>query len=95
MEGLLLPLSVIILAINIGSFIFVGVDKKKSLTNEPRLPEVYFFFLSAFLGALGVLVGMFVFRHKVRKLSFLAGITSILVQNIILLMYLGEKLNLI
>ncbi len=71
--------------INIFSFIFVGVDKKKSQLNAERSPEVMFFLLAAMFGSLGVFSGMLFFRHKTRKLYFIFGMTLLLLQQLLLI----------
>ena len=60
--------------INIIAFIFVGVDKKKSVNHSERIPEVHLFFIAIFFASLGVLCGMLFFRHKTRKIYFPLGI---------------------
>lgn len=77
-----------IVAINIFAFLFVATDKKKSVHNEPRLPEAYFFVWAIFLGSLGVLAAMLILRHKIRKPIFFFGIPAALVQNAVLLDFL-------
>lgn len=73
-------------AVNLFAFAWVGSDKKKSLKpGAERLPEVSFFFVSVFFAALGVLLGMLVFRHKTRKIYFPLGISLLLIQQIFLL----------
>lgn len=68
------------------SFTLVGLDKNKSVSGSSRIPEVYFFFWSLFFSSLGVLAGMFAFRHKVRKLYFTLGISLILLQQALLVL---------
>lgn len=72
-------------AVNIAGFAFVAADKGRSLSHEERYPEVFFFFFASFFAALGVFVGMFVFRHKTRKIYFPLGIGALLVQQIVLM----------
>jgi uncharacterized membrane protein YsdA (DUF1294 family) len=82
-------LFIVIIAINLFAFIFVAVDKRKSLKpGAERLPEVYFFLLAACFGSLGIFLGMFVFRHKTRKFYFPLGIGLILAQQALLINYL-------
>lgn len=88
MQNLEILVWVAVLAINIVSFLFVATDKRKGVHNEPRLPEAYFFVWAIFLGALGVLAGMAVMRHKIRKPVFFFSIPAALVQNAVLLNYI-------
>ncbi len=74
----------IIAAANILSFAMVAFDKNKSIAGSNRVPEVYFFFWSIFFSSLGVLLGMYAFRHKVRKPYFTIGITLLLLEQALL-----------
>lgn len=78
--------------LNIISFILVYADKRKSINNTERLPEVSFFVLAIFFSALGVLIGMFAFHHKTQKLNFIFGIGLLLIQQIALAYFIIEKL---
>ncbi|MCL5775060.1 MAG: DUF1294 domain-containing protein [Patescibacteria group bacterium] len=83
-----------LVVINSFAFVWVGVDKKKSLKPAAeRLPEASFFFISVFFASLGVLTGMFFFRHKTRKIYFLVGIGLLLVQQILLVVLALEKVT--
>ena len=76
--------------INIIAFIYMGIDKSKAMGDKRRVPEVHFLFLSILFCALGVLLGMIIFRHKIRNLYFFIGVPVALVGNIsiIYLLYL-------
>lgn len=56
---------------NILSFFLFGLDKKKSIKKEYRIPEKVLFLITVLGGAFGSLFGMFFFHHKNRKLKFL------------------------
>ena len=77
-------LSLLIL-LNLVGFVLVGQDKARSVVQGERFPEVYFFFLSVFFASLGVLLGMYVFRHKTQKLYFPLGIGLLLLEQILLI----------
>ncbi len=76
------------LAINLVAFILVGLDKKRSVYNEERIREVYYFFLAVFFASLGVFVGMFYFRHKTGKIYFPFGIGLLMLEQAALLFFL-------
>ena len=80
----MLILLIFILAINLAGFLFIGIDKKRSLTNSERFKEVDFFIWAIFFGSLGVLSGMLFFRHKTQKLKFIFGISILLLQQVAL-----------
>lgn len=56
--------------INMISFILYGIDKLLAILKKNRISERWLFFLSLIGGPLGCILGMFVFRHKVKKLKF-------------------------
>lgn len=65
----------------------MNLDKKKSRQEgKERTPEGLMFFWSLAGGALGVYLGMLIFRHKTRKWYFRLGIPLAIIQNIALLM---------
>jgi uncharacterized membrane protein YsdA (DUF1294 family) len=92
MENSLYLLGSILILVNFLSFIFVGLDKKKSLANLERTPEVRFFLFAALFGSLGIFFGIFVFRHKTRKIYFPLGIGLLLIQQIALLYLVSQSL---
>ena len=69
--------------VNVFSFVVMGNDKRKSMKNGvvDRTPEGFLFFLATAFGSVGVYVGMFVFRHKIRKWYFQLGIPLLILQN--------------
>ncbi|MBI5530024.1 MAG: DUF1294 domain-containing protein [Candidatus Doudnabacteria bacterium] len=71
--------------INVAAFIMVGIDKRKSVNDSERLPEVNFFLMSAAFGSLGIFLGMYFFHHKTRKAYFPLGVGFLLIQQVVLL----------
>ncbi len=68
------------------SFFIMWWDKAQSRkSGADRVSEGMLFFLAACFGSLGVLLGMFAFRHKTRKWYFILGIPLLIAQNIALL----------
>ncbi len=59
-----------LIGINIVAFIIYGIDKYLAVKNKYRISEYSLFILSVFGGAIGAILGMKVFHHKTRKLSF-------------------------
>ena len=54
------------------AFLFYGADKRKAKKRRWRTPESVLLFLGCFGGAVGALLGMNLFRHKTKHLSFWA-----------------------
>lgn len=70
-------------ALNAFTFILFGYDKWISGSGTRRVPEKILWLFSLLGGSVGGVIGMSVFRHKTRKLSFQ------LVMGIIFLMQIG------
>ena len=89
-------LSILYLAfaiINLIAFILVGVDKKRSVNNSERVPEVYLFLVAIFFASLGVFLGMLFFRHKTRKIYLPLGIGLLFIEQAALLVLLSHNLQ--
>ena len=72
--------------INAFAFVYVGIDKNKSIKGGERFSEVSFFFIAVFFASLGILLGMFAFRHKTRKFYFVLGMFLLLLQQAFLVL---------
>ena len=65
-------------AVNLAAFLLMGADKRRARRGGWRVSEKTLFLFPALGGALGGLLGMKVFRHKIRKAKFKVGILVIL-----------------
>lgn len=77
-----------IILINIIGFILMGIDKRKARKKSWRIPEKRFFLIALLFGSIGLLIGMYVFHHKTRHLSFAVGIPAILVIQLLAISFL-------
>ena len=59
-----------LIVINIISFLSMGLDKFLAIISKRRIRENTLLFLTLIGGGLGTLIGMFIFRHKIRKMKF-------------------------
>ena len=59
-----------LIIINIIEFIIMGIDKRLAIKNKYRIPEKAIILLSLMGGALGVIIGMYTFKHKTKKRKF-------------------------
>lgn len=81
----------IFLLLNAFAFLVMLTDKNRSRKGSvERISEGMLFFLAAAFGSVGVLVGMFVIRHKTRKWYFVIGIPLLMLQNLAFL-YLAYR----
>lgn len=68
---------------NVIGFILVMLDKRRAVRNEWRIRERTFFVWALAFGAAGILLGMYVFRHKTRHRSFRVGMRIMGVFNLV------------
>ncbi len=89
MEELLTIKNIIIyiLLINIIAFLAMWIDKKRAENGEWRISENGLFTLVLLGGGIGGIAGMYVFRHKTKKLKFTIGFPTILILEIVLIIY--------
>ena len=68
-----------LLIINTLAFILYGIDKWRARHNAWRIPEATLFLVAIIGGSIGSLLGMRIWHHKTRHLSFVIGIPAILI----------------
>lgn len=80
--------------INIFSFLVMGFDKLSAVSKRYRTSEKFLMILSTIGGSFGILTGMAIFRHKIRKKKFFLGVPFIIIVQLILaylvVSYVGE-----
>ena len=74
MTGMDQALTVYILAVSLLTWILFGLDKWKAIHGKWRIRESTLLGLSLIGGAAGGLAGMYLFRHKIRKMRFRIGV---------------------
>ena len=67
------------------TFVIFWCDKRAAVAGRRRVPEVALWALSVVGGVWGGWIAMFVFRHKIRKMSFCLVMGAISAVHIILL----------
>lgn len=77
-----------LLVINVIGFLAMGFDKWKAKKGRWRIPENTLFMFTILGGGIGTIAGIYVFRHKTKKLKFTVGMPVILVLEILLFIYL-------
>jgi len=59
-----------LIGMSVITFIFYGYDKRQSVKNKSRVPELILHMLALSGGTPGALLGQLLFRHKTKKLRF-------------------------
>ncbi len=78
----------ILISWNVITFALMAIDKGKAENEEYRISEKALFMSAFFLGALGIYLGMQIFRHKTKHLSFKVFIPIAIIFNIIEIYFL-------
>lgn len=84
-EKLILYFVFYLFAINIISFLVMYLDKRKARYGKWRIPEQTMLILALVGGSIGSIFGMYMFRHKTKKLRFSVGFPVILILQIVLI----------
>ena len=85
--------SLYVLLVNLLLFVLMGIDKRRARMGAWRIPERTLFLTAALGGSIGGIIGMQLFRHKTKHLSFKLGFPAILtaqlalVSGVIFLLY--------
>ena len=75
-----------VIAVNVISFVMMGVDKRRAVKRAFRIPESTLFVLAIIGGSIGSIAGMHLFHHKTRHWYFLYGMPVILALQVILIL---------
>ena len=78
----------VLIVINVVAFAMYGIDKKRAIADEWRIPEATLLTFAACCGAVGALFGMYTFRHKTRKPKFAYGVPAMLAVQLALFYWL-------
>lgn len=77
--------------INLIGFLAMGIDKYKAKKNYWRIPEGTLMMLAVLGGGIGTISGIYIFRHKTKKMKFTVGMPTILISEIAIIVYLFIK----
>ncbi len=73
-----------LISINLITLSAMYIDKYKAKSNKRRIPEKTLFTLVFLGGGIGGIAGMYMFRHKTKKIRFIIGFPTILILEVIL-----------
>lgn len=79
--------SAYLVIINFVTFVAFAIDKIAAMKHKSRIRIVTLIGLSFIGGAIGGLIGMYLFRHKIRKDYFTVGIPLIIFMQIVILFF--------
>ena len=82
-----------LLLINAAAFLLMLVDKLKAKKNRWRIPERTLFGSALLGGSIGAILGMYIFRHKTKHLSFTLGMPAILIAQVALAIWIFLKIG--
>ncbi len=85
MKDIAMYFIIYLIVINIIAFLAMYIDKRKAKYGRWRIPEQTLFILAVIGGSIGAIIGMYIFRHKTKKLRFSIGFPLILALQIILI----------
>ena len=80
-------LSAYLLIINAAAFLLMLADKHRARKKLWRIPENIFLLFALLGGSVGILAGMYAFRHKTRKPKFYIGVPVILAAQILFIVW--------
>ena len=75
-----------LVAVSVITFVMFGFDKYRAVKGGFRIPIAALLGMAFAGGSVGALLGMVVFRHKIRKNYFYVGVPMILVMQVVLMM---------
>ena len=78
---------VYLIIINLIGILAMYLDKKKAIKGSWRIKEKTLIMISVLGGGIGALIGMYLFRHKTKKLKFTIGIPIIIICEVILICF--------
>ena len=77
-----------LILINLTAFIAYGVDKRKAVKGQWRIPEATLIGLALAGGPVGAYAGMKVFHHKTKHVKFTIGVPVIMAAGVAAVIFL-------
>jgi len=83
---------IVFIIMNLIGFVMMKLDKNRAVKHQYRISEGTLWIVAFLFGAVGMTLGMKVFRHKTKHLQFKIGLPTLsLLQIIICLYFLYSK----
>ena len=77
--------------VNLVSFVMYGIDKRKAIKDQWRIPEKTLLLAALVGGSLGAFVGMQIFHHKTKHWNFKTFFPLMLIVQLVLLGFIIVK----
>ncbi len=77
--------------INVSAFSVYGIDKYLAVKDKRRLSEYSLLLLSFLGGSMGAFVAMLLFRHKIKKISYMMKYIVIVILQIVAIWYIYQN----
>ncbi|MCZ8536244.1 DUF1294 domain-containing protein [Paenisporosarcina quisquiliarum] len=81
------------IVMSIVAFFTMGHDKSAAQTRNRRVPERTLWNLALFGGGVGAYLGMILYRHKTKHMSFRIGFTLLAILQVALLIWAAQFLK--
>lgn len=91
LENFIIYFVIYLIVINLIGLFIMYLDKKKAMYGRWRIPEKSLIIIALLGGSIGCMVGMKLFRHKTQKIKFVLGYPTILIAELILIIYFLVK----
>lgn len=82
-DKMLMNSTIIYIIWNVAAFCMMALDKKRARNRKKRIRERTIFLWALCFGAIGVLAGMYTFRHKTQHRSFVLGVPVLIIINLV------------
>ena len=84
---------ILIFIMNIVGFVMMKVDKNRAKKHQYRISEGTLWLVAILFGAVGMTLGMKVYRHKTKHLQFKVGLPLLAFIEIVLFLYIKNVLS--
>jgi uncharacterized membrane protein YsdA (DUF1294 family) len=81
-------IAIYIIVLNIVGLTYMKIDKERATHHKWRIPEKHLWIIAIIGGALGLTIGMKLFRHKTKHFQFKWGLPFLAAINILFYIYL-------
>lgn len=75
-------LIIYLVLVNVAAFAMYGIDKRKAIKDQWRIPEKTLLLAALLGGSFGAFTGMQLFHHKTRHWKFLLGVPACMILHV-------------